>query len=259
MLKRTIQAFGVLLTGALLLTACGSPNVTSPTTQPTQDRFANPTAAQGSSGPNSQAQPANPGGQNNDPNIATLPPSTSSASSQSTMNATMAATSSAAMNPAVGSTMSATANATMAATMNATPCPAQMATAGATMAATSAAMSAAAGATSTTNPNAGYLGITGETVPNCGVRITQIRAGSVAEVDQLKVGDIIVSVDNQPVMSNEALAAILDRHIVNDRLAISVIRNNQTVQVNVTLMAQPNANTTTVPTRAATMSATASH
>ncbi len=342
--SRTGQILCILVAAASLLTACGSPAATAQPAQPTTDRFANATPAQGAAGPNSPGESSAGGNTNNDPNIATLAPTTGSGTTTGAATAgsttvaavataggtlttltaaaigssaptvtgalitpntssTKAGTTGAAtagVNAPAGATMAPTmsattgatsgaapvsANGTMAATasMNATsgsgttgtmaatsasPCPVQrtpMGTMGATMSATmNSTMSATTGAntnatvaipvTGTANAtgvgsaSAGgaYLGIVGQTVPGCGILITEIRAGSAAQVDRLQVGDIIISVDNQTVQSNENLAAILSRHAASDRIQITVLRNNQPLQIGVTLMTAA-AGTVTVP------------
>jgi len=268
-----IRSTCMITIAGLLLTACGT---TTGGVTPTADRFAAQTPAQGDSAPNSGGSVPGSGSGLVDPNRGTVAP-ISAATTASTMISTTAALAV----TSVGTVASAGAGGTMAAT-SASACP-QAATAAADAAtvignqspvpvmtsgatavvggsptriadapiATSALATAAAtvqgsAPTVVAQREKAFLGVTGETIPNCGVSITQIRPGSAAQVGNLQAGDIILAVDKQPVATMEQLQAIIDKHTVSDHISVTYRRNGKTSDTTFELMAQP---ASTVPTQ----------
>ncbi len=81
-----------------------------------------------------------------------------------------------------------------------------------------------------------------------GIVIARILPGSAAEKAGLKsleklrsgrirLGDVIVSIDGDPVRNYDDLATILDRHNVGDRIKLGLRRNNTERTINITLQA----------------------
>jgi len=67
-----------------------------------------------------------------------------------------------------------------------------------------------------------------------GAVLGEVVPGSPAERAGLQVGDVISAIDGQPLVSESTLSQIVDGHKPGDRLALTVTRNAQ--QLNVTLV-----------------------
>ncbi len=61
--------------------------------------------------------------------------------------------------------------------------------------------------------------------------LEELRSG------RIRLGDVIISIDGNPVQSFDDLATILDRHNVGDRIKLGLRRNNKERTVNITLQA----------------------
>jgi S1-C subfamily serine protease len=81
-----------------------------------------------------------------------------------------------------------------------------------------------------------------------GIVIARIQPGSAAakaglksleelQSGRIRLGDVILSIDGDPVRSYDDLATILDRHNVGDRINLGVRRNNKERTVKITLQA----------------------
>ena len=81
-----------------------------------------------------------------------------------------------------------------------------------------------------------------------GVVIARVQSGSAAEKAGLKslqelrsgrirLGDVIISIDDDPVKNFDDLATILDRHNVGDRIKVGLRRNNKKRTATITLQA----------------------
>lgn len=74
------------------------------------------------------------------------------------------------------------------------------------------------------------LGVTGENSAD-GPRVTQVTAGGPADKAGLKAGDILLTLDTQPLPSYAYFAALLGRKRVGERIALVVRRAQQTLEV----------------------------
>jgi len=77
-----------------------------------------------------------------------------------------------------------------------------------------------------------------------GVRITRVYPGSTADSAGLKVGDIIVALDGEPIPAsrpedNEVLAAMVRRYRIDGTATLTVVRDGQEQQITVALPAGP--------------------
>ncbi len=72
-------------------------------------------------------------------------------------------------------------------------------------------------------------------VSQLGVYIAQITEGTGAANSDLKVGDCIISIDDQKVSTSSEVQQIVKSHSAGDNVNIKVLRNNEQVDVNVTL------------------------
>jgi photosystem II stability/assembly factor-like uncharacterized protein len=71
-----------------------------------------------------------------------------------------------------------------------------------------------------------YLGVDGQDA-DAGAKLTKILAGSPAEKAGLQVGDIIVLLDSQPILSFRQLAQAVGGHKVGDKLTVKAARNHE--------------------------------
>ena len=87
---------------------------------------------------------------------------------------------------------------------------------------------------------AGFLGVSGGISPAgaAGVEITAITAGSAADTAGLRVGDLIVSIDDTPVTTFEELAGLVVARAPDDVVVLDVVRDGQPVSVEATLGAR---------------------
>jgi Do/DeqQ family serine protease len=68
-----------------------------------------------------------------------------------------------------------------------------------------------------------------------GVVVSQVQPGSSAEKAGLKAGDVIVSIDGQPVTSNSGLTSTLGVMRIGTQVALGVVRNGQNLTVKATI------------------------
>lgn len=90
----------------------------------------------------------------------------------------------------------------------------------------------------TIDPGDASLGIrNGRNGSNDGVRIGSMLRGSAARRSQLRVGDVIVSIDGRPTRSMTELQAMIAQRRVGDRVRVRARRGTQYLTVVVTLQA----------------------
>lgn len=75
-----------------------------------------------------------------------------------------------------------------------------------------------------------------------GVYVTEIQAGSAAEKAGLEIYDRIIGVDDQDVSSYADLRSYLNSCEVGDTITLKIVRNNQTISVDLTLQENTSAN-----------------
>jgi S1-C subfamily serine protease len=89
--------------------------------------------------------------------------------------------------------------------------------------------------TSLTPAIAAQLGIAQQT----GMIIADVAPGSPASQAGLRRYDVITTIDGHPLQGDSDLAQIVDQHKPGDTLALTVVRNSQTMTVKVTLGTRP--------------------
>jgi S1-C subfamily serine protease len=82
-----------------------------------------------------------------------------------------------------------------------------------------------------------FLGVSGTdpTLGEAGGLITEVVAGSPADHAGLQVGDLITGVDGTDVTSFTELAAVIRGHAPGDAVTLSVTRNGNSIEIDVTL------------------------
>jgi photosystem II stability/assembly factor-like uncharacterized protein len=83
-----------------------------------------------------------------------------------------------------------------------------------------------------------YLGVAGEDA-DAGARLKEITRDSPAQKAGLKAGDIILAVDNRPVLSYKQLTDVLQGHKPGDKLAIKIARDRRAKDLTVILGKRP--------------------
>lgn len=68
-----------------------------------------------------------------------------------------------------------------------------------------------------------------------GAAVVQVEANSPASKAGLQVGDIITAVDNTPIDQNHSLADLIGAYKPGDKVSLTVLRNSQTLTLNVEL------------------------
>ena len=82
-----------------------------------------------------------------------------------------------------------------------------------------------------------FLGVSGrDSQGDAGVEIMEVFPGSGAETAGLKVGDVIVAVDDRPVTGISDLAARIRHRVPGDRLVLSVLRGVEEIMLTATLL-----------------------
>jgi putative serine protease PepD len=83
----------------------------------------------------------------------------------------------------------------------------------------------------------GFLGVRGapSSDGSAGVEVTDVTAGSAAEVAGIRVGDRILSIDGAPVSQFEELAGLVVARQPGDKVVLDVVRNGQTMSVEAVL------------------------
>ena len=89
-----------------------------------------------------------------------------------------------------------------------------------------------------------YLGIVGQSVTNdlakvyglpMGVYVAQVLEGSAAEKGGIKVGDVIIEFNGTKVIDMDVLVDELKKTEVDEKVKVKLIRNDEAVEVNVTI------------------------
>ena len=95
-------------------------------------------------------------------------------------------------------------------------------------------------------PAGGYLGI-GLAAVQPGFQIVKVDPGSGAAQAGIKVGDMVVSMDGQPINSTAQARALIGTHAPGTTMHISIQRGTQTLTITATLGSVPGAATPTSP------------
>ncbi len=74
--------------------------------------------------------------------------------------------------------------------------------------------------------------------PNSGAEKAGLRATQYNEAGDVRLGDIILAVDDQPIESTKALLDVLEQHKVGDTVNVIVLRNKQRQSIKVTLQGE---------------------
>ena len=77
-----------------------------------------------------------------------------------------------------------------------------------------------------------------EVVPDSPAAKAGLRP-TVIENGQVRLGDVITAIDGKPIRKVKDLFAILDTHKVGDRITLNVLRDGETVNLDVQLNALP--------------------
>jgi photosystem II stability/assembly factor-like uncharacterized protein len=89
-----------------------------------------------------------------------------------------------------------------------------------------------------TPPSRVYLGLAGDETKD-GLKITQVTPNSPAAKSGLKTGEVLKSFDKKPVIRTQDLTGLLRGRKAGDKVALEVIRDGKTVDVEVTLDDRP--------------------
>jgi len=90
-----------------------------------------------------------------------------------------------------------------------------------------------------------YLGVVAKETPEnvlerleleYGLYVTEVKAGSPAEIAGIKKGDILISINEQPLADVDSLRSLLDTCDPMQRLDVVLIRNSQTESLSMMLM-----------------------
>jgi putative serine protease PepD len=85
-----------------------------------------------------------------------------------------------------------------------------------------------------------YLGIhVGDATNGAGALIGSVTANSPASKAGLKAGDVITKFDSTPITKADDLTAAVTAHAPNDKATVTVTRNGNSVQIDVTLGVRP--------------------
>jgi putative serine protease PepD len=87
----------------------------------------------------------------------------------------------------------------------------------------------------------GWLGLAGKVTTHGQVVITALAAGGPAEQAGIEVGDIVVTVDSQPISSMNEIMAAARGHWPGDRIPVEVTRDRSDLTVAVRLAVKPRA------------------
>jgi S1-C subfamily serine protease len=87
----------------------------------------------------------------------------------------------------------------------------------------------------------GFLGLTTDDRAEAGqgTRVVKVRPGGPAETAGLRAGDLITAAGGAPVRSNENLAPVLRQAAPGARLPFDVVRENQTLKIEVVVGRRP--------------------
>jgi putative serine protease PepD len=86
----------------------------------------------------------------------------------------------------------------------------------------------------------GFLGVSlgDRTDGGSGALVGEVSPGSPAADAGLKVGDVVVSIDDQPINGSEGLVGVVRDHSPGDKVTIVVVRNGEQVTLTATLAKQ---------------------
>jgi photosystem II stability/assembly factor-like uncharacterized protein len=84
----------------------------------------------------------------------------------------------------------------------------------------------------------GYLGVQGQDA-DAGARLTQLTKDGPAEKAGLKVGDIVLAIDNKPVLSYKQFVDVVQDRKAGDKVTFKLSRNREAQEVVVTLARRP--------------------
>jgi|tagenome__1003787_1003787.scaffolds.fasta_scaffold20754620_1 hypothetical protein len=82
--------------------------------------------------------------------------------------------------------------------------------------------------------NRAMLGVSGQTHKS-GVLVTMVQPGTAAAVAGIVVGDVIATIDGQPLPDFDRLTVRVAQHQPGDKLAVEIIRGEQKLKISVTL------------------------
>jgi putative serine protease PepD len=86
----------------------------------------------------------------------------------------------------------------------------------------------------------GFLGVSlgDRTDGGSGALVAEVNPGSPAADAGLKVGDVVVAIDDQPINGSEGLVAVVRDHSPGDEVTIVVVRNGEQAKLTATLTTQ---------------------
>ncbi len=100
---------------------------------------------------------------------------------------------------------------------------------------TSTPMGTATMAATAPTPKPGFIGFVAQQVDDCGARITILDPNSPAGRAGLRLGDVVVAFDDQPIFSLDALRDMLSQHQAGDRVRLTFQRGTRQETVTVVL------------------------
>ncbi len=72
-----------------------------------------------------------------------------------------------------------------------------------------------------------------------GVVVTQVETGSPADKAGIQQGDVVLQLDSQSIDQDHTLTGLLNNYKAGDTVTLTVLRNNQTMRVKLTLALRP--------------------
>jgi membrane-associated protease RseP (regulator of RpoE activity) len=84
----------------------------------------------------------------------------------------------------------------------------------------------------------GWLGVSAQTADG-GVEVTDVISGGPADDAGIKKGDVITNIDGETMESFEALSSLIRTHSPGDKVAVTIKRDGDTKDVDVTLGSHP--------------------
>ncbi len=98
-------------------------------------------------------------------------------------------------------------------------------------------------------PNAAYVGLRGEDA-SVGARLTEITAGGPAEKAGLKIGDIVLAVDDETIHTYNDLNRSIKRRLAGEQVRVEASRDRKSVFADVVFTARPTAEAAPPPAAA---------
>jgi len=90
------------------------------------------------------------------------------------------------------------------------------------------------------NPDGGYLGVVmADAESGVGVTVREVQPGTPASKAGIKVNDVVIKIDNKDIRDRESMLEILGKHKANDRVKVTVIRDDEEIELSVTLARRP--------------------